>query len=82
VATTTIRTAPRRDAGKGVFTRIGAGIRAGFAAAMRFLCDLSNARRCALEVERLMALSDAELARRGLKRDEIVAYVFRNYMHE
>jgi hypothetical protein len=82
VATTTIRTTPRRDAGKAVLAKIGAGIGAGFAAAMRFLCDLSNARQCALEVERLMALSDAELARRGLKRDEIVRYVFRNYMHE
>jgi hypothetical protein len=78
VATTTIQTAPRRDVGKAVLARIGAG----FAAVMRFLCDLSNARQRALEVQRLVALSDAELARRGLKRDEIVHYVFRNDMHE
>jgi hypothetical protein len=82
VATTIIRNAPRRDPGKTVLARIGARIGAGFAAVMRFLCDLSNARRCALELERLMSLSDAQLERRGLKRDEIVHYVFRNYMHE
>ncbi len=40
------------------------------------------ARRCAIEVEQLMALPDAELARRGLKRDEIVSYVLRSHMHE
>jgi uncharacterized protein YjiS (DUF1127 family) len=82
VATTIIQNAPQRDAGKGVLARIGAGIGAGFAAVMRFLCDLSNARRYALEVERLTALSDAELARLGLRRDQIVQHVFRNNMHE
>jgi hypothetical protein len=82
VATTIIQDAPRRDPGKGVVAKIGAGIGAGFAAVMRFLCDISNARRCALELERLTSLSDAQLERRGLKRDEIVHHVFRNYMHE
>jgi hypothetical protein len=78
VATTTIPSTPLRDAGKAIAARIGAG----FAAVMRFLCDLSNARQCAAEVQRLMALSDAELERRGLKRNEIVTYAFRNYMYE
>ena len=78
MATTTIRTTPLRDAGRAAL----AGIGAGFAAVMRFLCDLSSARRCALEVEQLMALSDAELARRGIRRGEIVSYVMRNHMHE
>jgi hypothetical protein len=82
VATTIIRNAPRRDAGKSVLARIGTATAAGFAAVMRFLCDLSEARRCALELQRLTALSDAELARRGLRRDQIVHYVFRNPMHE
>lgn len=82
MATTTIPTAPRRPAGRAALARIGAGIGAGFAAVMRFLCDLSNARRCGAEVQRLMALSDADLARRGIKRDEIVTYAFRNFMHE
>lgn len=78
MATTTIQTTPPRGAQGPVLGRIGAG----FAAVMRFLCTLSNARRCAFEAERLMALSDAELKRRGLRRDEIVAYAFRNHMHE
>jgi len=78
VTTTTIRTTPPRDTGRAVLDRIGAG----FTAVMRFLCDLSNARRCAAEVERLMALPDTELARLGVKRDEIVSYAFRHHMHE
>jgi hypothetical protein len=78
VATTTIRVTPLRDAGRAALVRIGAG----FAAVMRFLCDLSAARRCALEAEALMAQSDAELARRGIRRGEIVSYVLRNHMHE
>ena len=82
MATTTIQTTPRRDAGKAALARTGARLGAGFAAVMRFLCDLSAARRCAFEVEQLMALSDAELARRGIRRGEIVSYVMRNHMHE
>ena len=78
MTTTTIQTTPPRDAGTAILARI----RAAFAAVMRFLGDLSNARRCAAQAERLMALSDSELARLGLKRDEIVAYAFRNHMHE
>ena len=82
MATTIIRNAPRRGTGKAVLARIGARIGAGFAAVIRFLGDISNARRCALELERLMSLSDAQLEGRGLKRDEIVHYVFRRYIHE
>jgi hypothetical protein len=82
VATTTIQTTAPRGAGKAAFARIGAGIGAGFAAVMRFLCDLSAARRCAIEVEQLMAQSDAELARRGIRRGEIVSYVLRKHMHD
>jgi hypothetical protein len=82
VATTTIQTAPRRDAGRAALARIAATIGAGFAAVMRFFRDLANAGRCAAEAQRLMALSDAELARRGLRRDEIVPYAFRTHMHE
>ena len=78
MATTTLQNAPLRAPGKSVSARIAAGL----AAVGRLLCDLSNARRCAIEVERLMALRDAELARRGLRRDEIVAYALPNHMHE
>lgn len=37
----------------------------------------AEAVRCAREVERLSAMSDAELARRGIKRQEIVNHAFR-----
>jgi hypothetical protein len=80
VATTTIPTAPQRPAGRAALARIGAGIGAGFAAVIQFLSDLSSARACGAEAQRLMALSDAQLAKRGLKRDEIVTYAFRNFM--
>ena len=82
MATTTIPSAPRHAAGRAVLARIGTRIGAGFAAVMRFLCDLSAARRCAIEVEQLMAQSDAELARRGIRRGEIVSYVLRKHMHD
>ena len=78
MAITTIPSAPRHAAGRAVLARIGAG----FAAVMRFLCDLSAARRCAIEVEQLIAQSDAELARRGTRRGEIVSYVLRKHMHD
>lgn len=45
---------------------------------------LSNGSRlagAAKEAERLFSLSDAELARRGLKRDEIVQHVFGPYLY-
>jgi hypothetical protein len=78
MATNIIPTTRPRDAGKAFLSRIGDG----FAAVMRFLSALSAARSCARELERLSALSDSALARRGLRRDEIVQHVFRNHMHE
>jgi hypothetical protein len=78
VATTTMQTTPPRDAGRALLGRIGAG----FAALVRFVGDVVRARRCALEVERLLALPDAELARLGLERGDIVAYVVRNHMSD
>lgn len=33
------------------------------------------------QIERLSAMSDAELARRGITRDRIVQYVFRDLSH-
>lgn len=33
------------------------------------------------QVDRLQSMSDAQLAARGIKRDEIVQYVFRAHMH-
>lgn len=42
---------------------------------------MSSANRCRLEAERLSALSDAELAQIGLKRDEIMHHAFRRYLY-
>lgn len=45
------------------------------------LAGASAAARCAREAERLFALSDAELARRGLTRDQIIHHAFRRYLY-
>lgn len=74
MATTTISV---RETVEGGFARLGAG----FAQLMAFFYAISSAHRCSLEAQRLMALSDAELARHGLKRDEIVQHAFRSVMH-
>jgi hypothetical protein len=76
VATTTIQPNLPRGAARATL----APITAGFAAVTRLFRDVANAGRCAAEAERLMALSDADLARRGLRRDEIVSYAFRTHM--
>jgi hypothetical protein len=78
MATSIIPTTRARDAGKALLSRIGDGL----TAVMKFLCTISAARTCAMELGRLGKLSDAELAKLGLRRDEIVQHVFRNHMHE
>ncbi|MBK0327378.1 DUF1127 domain-containing protein [Rhodobacteraceae bacterium F11138] len=47
-----------------------------FAAIGNMLVLMSTANDRVRQVEALQALSDAELAKRGLKRDEIARYVF------
>ena len=42
--------------------------------------DLAAARRAAAEYDRLIHLSDAALARKGLTRDKVVRHAFRNYL--
>lgn len=44
-----------------------------------FVGGTVHALRCAREAERLSGMSDAQLARRGIKRDEIVRHAFRPY---
>jgi hypothetical protein len=51
-----------------------------FARIVDALVAASAAGRCAHEVERLMAMSDAELARRGIKREDIVRHAFARYL--
>lgn len=42
--------------------------------------QVSEGARCARQAAELSQLSDAELAARGLKRHNIVAYAFRNHV--
>jgi uncharacterized protein YjiS (DUF1127 family) len=59
-----------RDQADRFFARIGQGFNAWL--------ELRSRRE---QIEKLFALSDTELAARGLKRDEIVQYVFRDRLH-
>jgi hypothetical protein len=59
-----------------------ARIRAGLGEVMELFYTVSNAHQCSLEAQRLMSLSDAELARHGLRRDEVVQHAFRRIMHQ
>ena len=46
----------------------------------RYIGDFARIFRAAREVERLMQLSDAQLERRGLRRDEIVSRTYAAYL--
>jgi hypothetical protein len=59
-----------------------ARIAAGLALVGDVLDTFASAQRCAAEIERLRRLSDAELARRGLTRGDIVTYAFRKHMQD
>jgi hypothetical protein len=59
-----------------LFSGIGASVLDAFVALGR----RSPAARCAEEAERLFALSDAELARKGLTRDRVIHHAFRHYL--
>ena len=48
---------------------------------LEFMHRTSSAYQCSQEVERLMSLSDVELAKIDVKRRDIVSYAFRRYMH-
>lgn len=51
----------------------------GFDAFITRMASFSSANKCLKEVERLNRMSDADLAARGIKRDEIVLHAFRSY---
>ncbi|WP_372884522.1 DUF1127 domain-containing protein [Shimia sp.] len=55
-------------------------ISAPFRAIMQAMIAHAEADPRLKQIERLNALSDAELTKRGLERDDIVRYVFRNYL--
>lgn len=48
----------------------------GFRGAIDILAEASTGMACAREAERLFALSDKELALRGLTRDQIIPHAF------
>lgn len=56
------------------------GPRAALEWIISFLAQTSQAMGCAREAERLSRLSDAELYRLGVKRDEVIQYAFRGFM--
>lgn len=58
-----------------------ARIRAGLGHVTAFFYTVWTAHQCSLEAQRLMALSDDELARHGLKRQDIVQHAFRRTMN-
>lgn len=60
----------------GVFS----GLRNGLAGFFQVLARNSQGWACAREVERLSALSDAELAKLGLTRDRIVQHAFASFL--
>lgn len=53
-----------------------------FSSIGRFLVDLGEAHPRMRRVQQLQAMSDAELAKRGLQRDEIVRYVFQDMFYD
>ncbi len=63
--------------GRGFFASLGESL----LALIEAVGSASHAGRCAREAERLFALSDAELARRGLTRDRVIPHAFGPYFH-
>jgi hypothetical protein len=55
-------------------------IRSAAAAAFNALAEYSQAAQCAREAQRLFAMSDGELAKRGLTRDRIIQHAFGPYL--
>lgn len=45
-----------------------------------FMAQTSQAMDCAREAERLSRLSDAELYRLGVRRNEVIQYAFRGFI--
>lgn len=54
--------------------------RAALESIIRFMAETSQAMDCAREAERLSRLSDAELYRLGVKRDEVIQHAFRGFL--
>ena len=61
--------------------RIGAGLNRVFNGVLNFLVSISTAQSRVRQIEFLCALTDEELAERGLSRQDIVRYVYRDAYH-
>ncbi len=57
------------------------GIGGLFSSIFDVMLNLAESNRRAKEIERLNAMSDEQLAARGLKRTDIVRYVFRDMLY-
>ena len=58
--------------------RIAAGLNRVFNGILNFLVSISTAQSRVRQIEFLCALTDEELAERGLSRQDIVRYVYRD----
>jgi len=58
--------------------RIAAGLNLVFNGILNFLVSISTAQSRVRQIEFLCALTDEELAERGLSRQDIVRYVYRD----
>lgn len=67
---------PSNDAAFSAFGRI----RSGFAQVATAMAEKSQAMRCVREAERLSRLSNTELFRLGVRRDDIVRYAFSGHL--
>ena len=60
--------------------RIFDGLKSVFSAIGHGMMSVANANRRMLMVEKLQAKSDAELAKMGIRREDIVRHVFRDML--
>ncbi|WP_116082733.1 DUF1127 domain-containing protein [Tropicimonas sp. IMCC34011] len=60
---------------------LGSAIAAPFRAFGRFLVSIGESNARLRRVQELQNLTDAQLAKRGLTRDDIVRYVFRDRLY-
>lgn len=57
-----------------------AALKRGLSAFFMGLADMAEGNPRYLQIQKLQALSDAQLAKKGLKRDDIVMHVFGHWM--
>jgi len=63
--------------GPSLLQRIGNG----FVKWLEAVMEASQANRCRLEAERLELLSDDDLAKMGLRRDQIMLHAFQRFLY-